>query len=370
MLKFISKINGKELFESQKFLLFSCSIIFLISIIMRSMMNISCDTAIYIDLGKKITEGKKYYYDFFEGNFPISFYIHALQYKIATTFQIHPIIFSEISSNLLALLSIFWAAKILKKTTIYDNKTHYNLLIIACFLSYFLRPNAFDEMETKTSFLLILLFPYLSYCFELKKSLDKKNLSFKGILMGLIPCFKPHYLILIIFVEALHFFKDKSLKFFFKLDKLFMALIGVLYLFLMLKLTPEFFEFIVPMWQKIYNPYRNLWTFLNGTSWFFANKMLVFSPIFLIFSKIKPTFNDKVLIIFFIAASFLLISEGLMSIDQLVIFYFALTICYLKLFCDLILSKKIDLSEHKLLVLFFLFLPLFSLALVINLPHE
>ena len=226
----IIKIIGSDLF-----LLSSCAAIFLLSIFLRSTIDIGADTGIYISLGKKIFDGGKYYYDFFESNFPISFYLYALEYQLSSLLYISPIILSEIVINLLALLSIFWSAKILKNTTIYENKVHYNSLIIAYCLTFFLRHPALNigEFGTKTSLLLIGLYPYISYSFTRRAEFAMRDMICRGCLMGFIPMIKPHYLVFIIFIEFYKFFQTKSLKFLAELDKLIACVIGVIYLFLM-----------------------------------------------------------------------------------------------------------------------------------------
>ena len=72
-------------YYSSRYFLFSvCAAIFLLSIFLRSFIDIGADTAIYIDVGRKIAKGGKYYYDFFESNFPISFYFYALQSHLSS----------------------------------------------------------------------------------------------------------------------------------------------------------------------------------------------------------------------------------------------------------------------------------------------
>lgn len=367
MLKSIVKINFQEFFSSKNFLFFSVTIIFLLSIFLRSTVDFGGDSGFYLNLGKKIFEGKKYYYDFFEGNFPLAFYLYALEYKISLLSGISPLILAEIIINLLGILAIIYSANILKKTTIYNNKIEYNFIIIACFLGFFLRPHALTmgEFGTKTSLFLLLFFPYLSYSFSPKNNWNKGDLVCRGTLMGLIPCLKPHYLIVIIFIEFFHFWQSKKNNFFFKLDKLLMLLIGLAYLVLMLKFTPEFFEFIVPMWPKIYSPYSDSRVFLNGALGFLSNKVIIFSFIFLIFAKLKADFNDKILAISFASIVFLILLEGLGSVDQMVIFYAITTICFAKFICTLILSEKVKLNDNKFVIFAFIILPFFD---PINLP--
>jgi hypothetical protein len=126
-----------KIFASKSFLLISCTIIFAVSIFLRSMHDIGPDTGFYLDIAQKISRGGRYYYDFFESNFPLSFYYYALQQKLAVVSGISPIVLSEIFINILALLSISWSAKILQKTKINDDKIAYNFVIIAFFLGFF-----------------------------------------------------------------------------------------------------------------------------------------------------------------------------------------------------------------------------------------
>jgi hypothetical protein len=363
-LRFIlEKMTNKNFFHSNLFLNFACSIIFFLSIFLRSQIDIGADTGIYLNLGKKISHGGKYYYDFFESNFPLSFYFYASQYKLAQLLHLSPIILSEIVINFLALAAIFWSAQILKKTTLYENKAHYNLLIVSFFLGFFLRPYALQigEFGTKTSLLLITLYPYLAFSFERKIALTKKELIQRGCLMGLMPCIKPHYLILTLFIELKYFFQKKAAS---HLDKFVMALIGAIYLFLMLKFTPEFFEFIVPMWPKTYAAYDDFSVFVENLWRHLGSRIAIFSLIFLIFSRLKTDPNDKILILLFLGASLLILLENIGTVDQITIFFAAVTTCFLKFIFDLVQSKKIRLSENLFIICGVAFLPMFDLEML------
>lgn len=354
---------NKNFIESKSFLNFSCLAIFLLSIFLRSMSDIGTDTGIYLYLAKKISQGGKYYYDFFESNFPLSFYFYYLQYQLAQILHLSPIFLSEIVINILALASIFWSAKILEKTTISNNKAHYNLLLISFFLSFFLRPLALqlNEFGTKTSLLLIALYPYLSFSFVRKNPLTRREEIWRGCLMGIIPCIKPHYLVLILCIELKYFFEKKHSA---HLDKFIMLLIGSIYLFLMLKFTPEFFEFIVPMWPKIYAPYNDVTIFIENIFRHFSVRILVFAFIFLIFARQKVDENDRILVLFYIGASILMLLENLGTVDQVVIFYATVTICYLKFTYDFLCLRKATLLENKFILGLLFFVPLFDLEIL------
>ncbi len=354
----ISQITNCNL-SSQFFLITCCSIIFFLSIFLRSQIDIGADTGIYLNIAKKISKGGKYYYDFFESNFPLSFYFYYWQYEVAQLLNLSQIIFSEIVINFLALASIFWSTKILQKTTIYQNRAHYNLIIIGYFLSFFLRPLALQigEFGTKTSLLLILFYPYLSFSFERKFAFKKSELFQRGILMGLIPCLKPHYLILILFLELRIFFVKESRAY---LDKITMIIIGGFYLVLMLKFTPEFFEFMVPMWPKVYSSYNDGSLFVENIWQHLGARIAIFSLIFLIFSRLNFDKNDQILSLAFIAASTLIILENIGTIDQIVVFFAVTTICFLKFGYDLFRSKTINFYENKFIILCLFLLPIFE----------
>jgi hypothetical protein len=368
MLKFTSeKITKLNIdFGSKNFVIFCCSLIFLLSIYLRSIIDIGGDTAVYLDLGKKISLGGKYYYDFFESNFPISFWIYALQYKISQILDINPIIFSEIFINFFAVISIFYCSKILKKSPIYQNKAHYNLILVAFFLGFFLRGNVIQlgEFGTKSSFLLMLFFPYLSFSLIEENKINAIDRLQMGILMGLIPCFKPHYLLIILAIEIAKFSTDKSIKFFIRIDKLIMILIGLIYLNLMLIFTKEFFEFIVPMWPKIYPAYDNLAVFVKNIVIRFSSEISIYLFIFLLFAKKKISSQDKILIAAYLGFACCVMVENIGTIDQIGCLIAVSTIIFLKFSHDLIAEKKIILSENKFILLAVLILPILQMQIL------
>lgn len=352
-----------KIFSSQKFLLLTCAAIFLLSIFLRSTIDIGSDTGFYLDLGKKISEGKKYYYDFFESNFPPSFYFYALQYRLSILIGVNQIIMSEIVINILAVLSIFLAAKILQRSSIYnDRQDHYNIIIISLCLGFFLRIGALEngEFGTKTSLLLILLYPYLAYTFLEKEKLIQKDLIWRGILMGLIPCLKPHYAILIIILEFDRFWQTKSLRFFIELDKLIALIILTLYLNFMIKFTPEFLEFMVPMWSSVYAPYHSGKDFFDNIVRHLANKVPFLSLIFPMFLYLKFLKIDKILILIFCSVTTLLILESMGTVDQEVVFYALTTLVLFKFSYDFFSSKYFYFQQNKFIILALILIPFFD----------
>jgi len=352
--KFISANNSA-------FLLAICSTIILFSIFLRSTLDIGADTAFYISLGQKISDGKKYYDDFFESNFPISFYIYAIQSRLSDLSGINPIIMSEITINFLAILSIFSSAKILQRHN-FAKKSHYNILIISFCTAFFLRIGASEigEFGTKTSFLLLLFFPYLSYSFLEEKLLSTKDLICQGALMGLIPCFKPHYAILIIAIEIYKFWQIKSWRFFIKLDKLIALLILAIYLNFLIQITPQFLQFMVPMWSEFYAAYAKPELFFANIARHFVNKIGVLALISPMFLYLKISKDDKILIVAFVGASLLLMLENIGTTDQEVIFYAIATIVLFKFSYNFFTSKYFIFNENKFITCTFIILPIFD----------
>jgi len=355
----------KKIFSSKNFLLLTCSSIFLLSIFLRSIVDIGADTGFYLDLGKRIAEGKKYYYNFFESNFPLSFYFYALQYKISVLSGISQIIMSEIFINILAILSIFSAAKILQRSAIYEERRdHYNVIIISFCLGFFLRITALEagEFGTKTSLLLLLLYPYLAYSFLEKEKFTKQDLIFSGALMGLIPCLKPHYAILIIVIEFSNFWKKKSPRFFLEIDKLICAMILAAYLNFMLIFTPEYFEFMVPMWRQFYAPYADKSEFFNNLIKHLTSQTLLLFLISPIFLRLNFSKTDKILSLIFCGAALLLALENIGTIDQEAIFYALATIVLLKFSYDFFSSKYFSFKENKFIILTLVLIPAFDIT--------
>ena len=309
---------------SSGFQISSCILVFLLSIFLRSRLDIGGDSALYIDIAAKMANGGKYYYDFFESNFPLSFWLHIIPHFLASFFKISPIISAEIFVNLFGVISIFFSAKILRKTNL--SKINQNLTLTSFAVGFFLRSYAIElnEFTTKTSFFLAFAFPYIAFSFARKNPLNFLELISSGILAGLICCLKPHYIFLPLLIEGERFYRKKTIRFFIETDKLIIGFIGISYLFLMLKFTPEFFEFMIPMWSRVYSSYSDSLNFLKNAIYLFGVQIVISSGFFLIFLRRKFKPEDKIMALVFVAAFLILISENLGSFDHLATF-FALT---------------------------------------------
>jgi hypothetical protein len=105
---------SKTLFNNELFGFFCCVSIVLLSLYKRSMIDIGQDSGLYLEIAQKILDGKKYYHDFFEYNFPLSFLLLTPPVYVANLLNVSPIIIADYFINLLGILSLIWAYKILK----------------------------------------------------------------------------------------------------------------------------------------------------------------------------------------------------------------------------------------------------------------
>ncbi len=308
-----------KIFSSQYFLLITSIIIIVSSLVIRSKLMIGTDAAIYLHLGKKIAEGKKYYYDFFETNLPISFYIYSLEYKISQFLGIDYIIFSDFFINILAILSIYFTAIFARNSILYSDKIAYNLFIINCFAGFFIRSpmlSTIYDFGTKSSFLLILFYPYFALSIINNKNIKKSQLCLRGFLGGLIPCFKPHYLIYIIAIELVQFLYSKNKKFFvFEIDKLIMAMAGLVYINIVVWFIPEYFEMI-----EIFSELYAKFSIQNFISCLIKNHILFLLLYFIVIGFVIDNKEYKKIYHLILANSLAVIiclsSEVINSIDQ------------------------------------------------------
>ncbi len=249
---FLKKISQKFLSQSNSTFII-CALTILSSIFIRSARDIGPDSAIHIDIAQKILQGSKYYYDFFENNFPFVFYLTTIPVFAAKIFSVSPIIALEIFVNLVGILAIYFSAIILRKAEGAYSRGQIQLLIICFCIGYFLRIYAlqFNEYGDKTSYFLALAFPYISYQIARNNSRSAQLIS--GILAGLIICLKPHYALLPIVFE-LSKLRPKEKNFlsplFCKRNSVTLFLV-LSYLVLMLKFTPEYFAFL-PEFPPLY----------------------------------------------------------------------------------------------------------------------
>jgi hypothetical protein len=342
----------------------------LLNLYLTSITDIGSDTAIYINFGKKIAEGGRYYFDYFESNLPFNFYPYALFYIISQKTGINNIIIVQIAFYLMFFAMIYCSSKIIKKTTIFDQKLIVNFLFLSFFIGFLLRAPGirFNEIGTKTSYLMLMLVPYLLYSFQHKQELSNTDKIIRGLLMALIPCFKPHYLIILISVESYRIYHKKLFfKLFNQLDYLVFAMFGLLALNWVIYFEREYFEFMVLMWKDFYIAYSDTQTYYKNALSCFIDNILVFIAISLIMFRYKVVdYNLKILLFAVIGSALTLLLEGLISIDQISVFFFAVVIFVFYLITNQDFIKLMNFTQRKFLICSILYASIIGLEFLFS----
>ena len=356
MTKKLFQFFDNKIFTSQNYWL-CFPIILAISIYIRSVADIGPDSAVYLDVGKKLALGKRYFYDIFEINFPLLMWFYAWQYKISLIIKVHPILLAEFIINFMAIISVLTVDKILKKSTLSSDKNLCKSFVVGIFFVFFIRPFAIHLLEyhTKTSYLIILFFPYFFLNFLKHQKISHQLI--KGILMALMIAIKPHYFLLILFTELSFIFLNKKFSQFYSLDKLFGALLYILYLLLILKFNPEYFHDVAEIWNNYFSIYGGYRKYLTNLYSNFAYIILPFFGIFFIYCRFKSEPLDIALIGIFIGSTLTLISENIFTTDQFSLFCSLNILIYLRIFGIIFRTNYFNFSENLFFLGFFIIIP-------------
>ena len=318
---------SKVLFNNEFFGFFCCFSIVLLSLYKRSMIDIGQDSGLYLEISQKILDGKKYYHDFFEYNFPLSFLLLTPPVYIANLLNLSPIIIADYFINLLAILSLIWAYKILKNSQKIKSQTELSILIICFTAGFFIRGKTmiFNEFLTKTSFLLIFFYPFFSYYFYGVENLRKVQKIYLGILSGLIISIKPNFIILVGFFEIFRIFKSRNIRILFEIHNLVCALLVLLYatvIFIFFKSFVDNFSYMMTIYYEYKYGYlikESIQKYVLISSKL-QNYYLVYLALILVYIKILQKNELKnYLILTIISVYFIVFSENF-YLDQEIVF--------------------------------------------------
>lgn len=322
-----NKVNKlKNFCESRAFFFLSLTLVFGLHVLISSYSDIGPDTAIYIDIGRKIANGGKFYTEIFESNLPFNFYPYALQYKIYQLTGFSRILMSTLFIWVIFFISLYYALKIFKNTKLSDNKIASNIFFLTFIIAFLLRTPSiqFFEIGTKSTFLMISLFFYIILSLELKQELSKSTLIFRGLVIAIMPFLKVFYVLFPLMIEIFRLWNNRSWRFFIRTDIVSGLIFGLLFFNILIKLEPNYFVEMVPMWSAVYPPYKSLDFYLNAITTFLN---FIFLPIFSIFmislARIeKFDYNSKIFMMILWSSFIVIMLEGLVSNDQVSIFCF------------------------------------------------
>ena len=379
-LKYISesknliKLHIKALSYSTFFL------IVLISIYLQSILDFGPDSSVYLDVGKKLAQGQRYYHDIFEINFPILMWNYALQYKIADFLNINPIILCQFLVYLGAIISIYFSAKILRELKIFKDDFFYYAILFSFVLGFFLRPFGLHlfEIGTKTSYFLMLFFPYLAivtkelYQENIAKNsflsryvkigvvsaLSIKTTIIKGIIMALIVSLKPHYIFFVLIVEIVVIWQSANFLKLFTLDKLVAIFLLLFYVALINYFHREFFYMVVPLWSQYFGTYNDIDKLIDNIYSNLAYVILPFMALFFVYTRFKIEKIDIIFMAIFSASSLVILLENIFTIDQYSLFCALNFPFIIRIFYIILSNNFINFKENLFFLGFFILVPL------------
>ncbi|MFM7620353.1 MAG: hypothetical protein ACKO47_01945 [Alphaproteobacteria bacterium] len=369
---FVCKINKlKNFCESKAFFYWSLTLTFALHVLISSCTDIGSDTAIYIDIGRKMANGGKFYTEIFESNLPYNFYLYALQYKIYQWTGINRVLMSIFFVWLIFFITLCFAVKFFKNTKLSENKLASNIFFLTFFLAFLLRTPSiiFFEIGTKSTYLMLSLFLYLILSLEMKQELTKSTLICRGFLMAIMPFLKVFYVIFPMLIELYRLYNARSWLFFKRTDIVWGLIFGLISLNITIYTQPNYFVYMVPLWSAIYPPYQSLQNYLiNIKSFFNFSSVPVFIILVISLCRIEKFEHDlKIFIIILISSFFLILFEGLVSNDQTSIFYFCSYFFIFYIFLNKEFLDLLNLSRNifSILALFLIFSTVISSILFI-----
>lgn len=329
------------------------------SLYLRSFMYISNDPAFYYLTAERILNGKRYYYDFFEPNFPLNFYLYAIPVIFHKITGISSVMAINLFITIFALLSIYFSSLILKKTSVYKDAVFYQLLMIFIFIGHFLPLTTFstNEIGTKTLFFLSFTLPYFCYFFC---EIDNKKLNLStniiiGIFVGLSICLKPHYAIFPIVMELYLLIKKRTFFYIFRPLNLAILAVNILHIVFLFIFVPEYIFKIIPITMVAYYGIADNF-FLAFFENIFHAHLFSLSVFLIAYFKLPKSDHNNLLFLAVIASTLIFASEGAVHLDQYSIMYFFSGLLLIKIILDLHRTRNQNLLKfyHKI----FVFLPL------------
>lgn len=282
-----------RVFSSQSTALIGSTIIFFISVFIRSTRDIGQDSGLYLEVTQKLLNGGKYYIDFFENNLPLSYFFTAIPIFLARIFGVSQIIALEIFVNLIGIFTIYFSAKILLRSEISKDRAVFNLFVLTIAAGFFLRifTLQFNDFGTKSTYFLAFAFPYLAYQFLSETQLKKTDQIFLGVLAALLICLKPHYGILIAAFEGKKIYQQKSLKPFFSLQNFVTFFLITFYVAILFVCFSDYIK-AIPAFASLYFDSRYFYLIFPLKEDIYPLLLLLFPCFFLRekFSFLRPLF--------------------------------------------------------------------------------
>jgi len=353
-----------DLLAAKNCAFFGSLLIIAASLLAQSNRDIGHDSATYVEIAQKMLLGGKYFSDFFELNFPLSFWVTLIPVSIAKIFNFSPIIATEIFVNLVGILSIYCSYHIAQRSL--SHKV-LNLLILSLSAAFFWRVFTlqFNELATKSSYFLALAFPYICYHFSPNSALKKIDQIIIGSLAALIFALKPNYGILVVVFEFHQLLKNRKISSSFTLRNYITLLILLIYAALITVFNPQYFDNFSLISSAYFQAAVSSLPLIIKEDIF---PLLLFA--FLTSFIARQHHFLRILQLVFFAACLIVMSEMIGGYDQrFILFSLALPLVVLNLYF-LIHENYFDFRRHGIWLIFLFLLPQFDAKNIFALSRD
>jgi hypothetical protein len=308
------------------------------SLWMRSQLYLGTDAAFYYLTAEKILDGQRYYYDFFESNFPLNFYIFTIPVIFHRITGIAPLPSFYFFITGISLVSIYFSSLVLKKTNIYKDGVLYQLFILGVFVGFFFPIPTFPHNEIGTKTLLFIAFNLPYFCSFFWEADNKKMPAHLriiiGVFAGLAVCLKPHYALLPIVMEIYLFIKNRNFRYIFRPMNYAIVVVNIIHLAWILLFVPEYIFKIIPMLTVSYHGIMDSFLIQFIATVFYNNGLFILI-ILVVYSKLPKSEYNKIFYAGCIAAILIAGSENLDSDDQISLLYFFDRLLLIKIILDI-----------------------------------
>jgi len=252
--KFLCYSKVSDVFSLSWLVWGGCAAITCLSLWLRSRLYIDGDIGVYLFLADKLLHGGRYYYNFFEFNLPLVFYIVAIAVYIAHLLGTSVIATYTAFITVVSWGSMLLSARVLRDSVIYAQKPLYRALIVAI-CCIFLLPSLtlhFDAIGDKSFFLIACILPYFCSCVMRRRPLSRPLTLLVGVVAGIGFCLKPHYVLLWAGIELYLLCVRRRPYLPWRAMNLYISAVIAAYLLSLFYLFPEYIRLMLPIAHYFY----------------------------------------------------------------------------------------------------------------------
>lgn len=251
--------------------------IFIASLVVTSLSYMNWDASWLIRCAERMLDGGHYYTDFFETNPPLIIWFSMPIVLISKSTHIAiPIVFRIYLYFFCIVMlgsAFYFCRRLFAKTGFADIA-----FISVAFIYFLIAAVMFGERE---HICIIFITPYLFLrCLSLEKKTTNKILRIVVAVFASIGfLIKPYFLLPFVLFEFYLLYRKKKFSSLFNLEPVVVAVITLLYLFLIFQLTPNYIYKVVPLTVTLYSAVwkdtvLHLLQFNSAIAWLFASLIL------------------------------------------------------------------------------------------------